>query len=152
MQTCSHHTSAARARDRLAARLLAHRLDVALASGVSPNARESLTVRAQKLIEPRVRATLGGQLRRLLRDAMSGRVSLGTKIRPRQSKVLAAADQLDALADRLLSRDAVDARGVAQVRLLLTDGTGPLYHSGATEDLRAVAAGALRHLHPTQRR
>jgi hypothetical protein len=147
MHTFSHHTSGARARDRLAALLLAHRLDVELASGVAPDARASLTLRAQRLIEPRVRATLSGQLRRLVRDAMSGRRSLGAQIRPCHSEVLVAADQLDALADRLLAQDAVEARGVAQARLLLGDGTGPLYHPGATEDLRTAAAGALRHLH-----
>jgi hypothetical protein len=62
--------------------------------------------------------------------------------------VLDAAGELDALGDRLLSPDPVAARGVAQVRVLLTDGTGPLYRRGATEDLRAAVTRALASLQP----
>ena len=87
------------------------------------------------------------QLEREL-DARRSRTSLGAQVRPRSSEVLAAADELDALADRLLAPDLVDARGVAQVRLPLRDGTGPLYYCGATEDLRSAASRVLRHLQP----
>jgi hypothetical protein len=62
--------------------------------------------------------------------------------------VLAAAQELDALADRLLSPDPVSAQGVAQARLLLTDGTGPLYRRGAAEDLRDALTRALACLDP----
>jgi hypothetical protein len=142
----------ARVRDRLAARWRAHRLDRELATGVAPHTRAGLSVRAQTLVEPPVRAVFGRQLQRVVRDARDGRVSLGARIRPRSSEVLAAADQLDALADRLLAPAPVDARGVAQVRLLLSDGAGPLYYRGATEDLRSAAGRALRYLYPEEQR
>jgi hypothetical protein len=50
------------------------------------------------------------------------------------------------LADRLAAPGPVDVRGVAEVQLLLTDGTGPLYFRGATEELRARVADAMRRL------
>jgi hypothetical protein len=46
----------------------------------------------------------------------------------------------------------VSATGVAQVRVLLTNGCGPLYHHRATEQLRTAAARALRDLDPDQGR
>jgi hypothetical protein len=42
----------------------------------------------------------------------------------------------------------VSADGVARVRLLLTDGCGPLYAHSASEKLRTVAAEALDGLEP----
>lgn len=138
----------ARARDRLAARLRAHRLDRELAGGAVPSTRGGLSVRAKTLVEPRVRAALADQLQRVVRDAKRGPVSLGIRVRPRRSEVLAAADLLEALADRLLAPSAVDARGVAQVQLLLSDGAGPLYYRGASDDVRSAASRALRRLHP----
>ena len=41
------------------------------------------------------------------------------------------------------------ARGIAQVRLLLTDGRSPLYFGGTTEDLRTAVSRALADLQPT---
>ena len=61
---------------------------------------------------------------------------------------LARACELEALADRLQAPDQVAAQGVAQARLLLTDGTGPLYRRGETDDLRAAVARALACLQP----
>ena len=53
---------------------------------------------------------------------------------------------MQVLADRLAAPGPVDVRGVAQAQLLLTDGTGPLYFPGATEELRARIANALSRL------
>ena len=142
----------ARVRDRLVARWRAHRLDRELADGVAPEAGAGLSVLARTLLEPPVRAALARQVRHIVRDASSGRVSLGSQVRPPRLAVLAAADELDALADRLLAPDPVDARGVAQVRVLLSDGAGPLYYRGATEDLRSAASRALYNLRPEHKR
>jgi hypothetical protein len=70
------------------------------------------------------------------------------KIRPRPRAVAAAAQEMDLLAARLLAPGPVSARGVAQVRLLLTDGCGPLYFDGSGVDLRAALARALADLEP----
>jgi hypothetical protein len=138
-------------RDRLMARLQAHALDRELARGVAPESCGALTLRARTLIGPSARATLACQLRRVVRDARGGHVWL-TRIAVRRPAVLDAADELDVLADRLAAPGPVDVRGVAQVQLLLTDGTGPLYFRGATEELRARVASALSRLEvPVQR-
>src|SRR6266568_3472745 len=62
--------------------------------------------------------------------------------------VVEAAPELARLASRLQAVGPVEAKGVAQVRVLLSDGTGPLYDGAAPEDLRAAALGALAALAP----
>jgi hypothetical protein len=57
----------ARLRERLAVRWTETRLDCELASGVAPDARASLALRAQALGEPRTRRALAVQLHRLER-------------------------------------------------------------------------------------
>jgi hypothetical protein len=52
-----------------------------------------------------------------------------------RAKILRSTETLEALADRLASTDPVDACGVAQVRLLLTDGSGPIYTLPTADDL-----------------
>ncbi len=61
-------------------------------------------------------------------------------------KVLASQETLWELADRLTSGEPVEARGVAQVRLLLIAGDGPLYHHPAADDLEPAAQAALAAL------
>lgn len=52
-----------------------------------------------------------------------------------RAKIRRSRETLEALADRLVSSDPVDACGVARVRLLLTDGSGPIYARPTTDDL-----------------
>jgi len=132
-------------RDRLVARLRAHALDRELARGVAPESGGALTLRARALIGPSARAALACQLRRVVSDARGGHLWL-TRVPVRRPEVLDAAHELDLLADRLAAPGPVDVRGVAQVQLLLADGTGPLYFRGATDDLRASVASALSRL------
>jgi hypothetical protein len=132
-------------RDRLMARLRAHALDHELARGVAPESCGALTLRARTLIGPSARATLARQLRRVVSDARGGHVWL-RRVAVRRPAILDAADELDVLADRLAAPGPVDVRGVAQAQLLLTDGTGPLYFPGATEELRARIANTLSRL------
>jgi hypothetical protein len=132
-------------RDRLMARLQAHALDRDLARGVAPESCGALTLRARTLIGPSARTALARQLRRVVSDARGGHVWL-SRVAVRRPAVLDAAEELDVLADRLAAPGPVDVRGVAQVQLLLTDGTGPLYFRGATEELRARVANALSRL------
>jgi hypothetical protein len=138
-------------RDRLMARLQAHALDRELARGVAPETCGALTLRARTLIGPSARAALARQLRRVVSDVRGGHVWL-SRVAVRRPAVLDAADELEVLADRLAAPGPVDVRGVAQVQLLLTDGTGPLYFPSETEELRARVANALGRLEvPDQR-
>jgi hypothetical protein len=138
----------ARWRDRVVARLRAGWLDRELAAGVAPETDAALALRAQRLIGPGPRRALGRQVERLVRDAHSVGHWVVAPIPPRRREVLDASDDLNALADRLLAPDPVAVRGVAQVRVLLSDGSGPLYFFGASERLRSAVRRALRSLEP----
>jgi hypothetical protein len=139
----------ARLRERLAARIRATRLDAELARGVAPEARAPLALRARALGEYRIRSALGRQIRRIVDDAR-GPHDLGrAQVPTRRDEVLAAALELDELAERLLTPGPVAAGGLAQVRLLLTDGASPLYFRGAPEGLRGAVDRALTALRPS---
>jgi hypothetical protein len=125
-----------RLRDRVACRLRAGALDRAIASGAS-SGDAVLALRAGELVRRCQREELASGLRRVLRAA--GRDPLVRR------EVLRGRAELARLASRLQAPGPVEARGVAQVRLLLTDGTGPLYNRG---DVRAAAERALAALAP----
>ena len=138
----------ARFRERLAARFGAIWLDHELARGVPPEARAALALRAQTLGETHARQALAQSLRQILDDARQGSQPRRGQIATLTADVLAAADQLERLIERLLEPRIVAARGLAQVRVLLIDGGGPLYFRGASQDLKAAAARAVAQLEP----
>jgi len=138
-------------RDRLVARLRAGALDRELARGVAPESCGPLELRARTLIGPAMRRTLARQLRRVVSDARGGH-AWTVHVPVSRPEVLDAADELDVLAERLAAPGPVDVRGVAQVQLLLSDGCGPLYFRGATDELRASVARALRRLEVLEQR
>jgi hypothetical protein len=148
MDTNLHVAPRPSLRDRIAARIEAARLDGELARGADPEERPALALRARRLLAPRTRATLGRHVEQMLDDALAGEGAVLTRIRPRRGAVIEAADGLDAVAQRLLEPRPVAARGVARVRLLLTDGCGPLYVPAAGETLRTAVAAALDGLEP----
>jgi hypothetical protein len=139
-----------RLRDRVAAHWLARRLDRALAEGVSPESSASLALRAQRLTEADRRWSIAGALRRIIREADEDRPRLGrmVPVRPNPGTVREASHELNELADTLADPGPVSAHGVAQAWLLITDGTGPLYHPGTGESLSVRAAQAARQLRP----
>ena len=134
-------------RDRVTARLRANRLDTELARGVAPT-HAALALRAQDLGERRTRERLGRSIRRILDDACTDRPPSIARVPTQRSEVLAAAWELDRIAESLLTPGPVAASGVAQVRLLLTNGAGPLYSRDAPGGLRAAATRALDALQP----
>ena len=138
----------ARFRERLASRLGATWLDVELARGVPPEARAALALRAQVLGEPRTRQALAQSLRHILDNARQGSPPRRGQIATLRADVLAAADQVEQLIERLLEPGILAARGLAQVRVILSDGGGPLYFRSASQDLKAAAVRALTHLEP----
>jgi hypothetical protein len=138
----------ARIRERLSARLCATWLDVELARGVPPEARAALALRAQTLGETRTRKALARSLRYVLDDARKGPGPRHRQVATLRADVLAAADQLECLIERLLEPRIVAARGCAHVRMLLVDGRGPFYFRGAGHDLGTAAANALAELEP----
>jgi hypothetical protein len=117
-------------------------LDRALAEGVSPDSSAGLSVRAHDLIGSRARVTLAQSIRRLLDDAAYPLRPMRFTIPICRSKVWRSRQTLQELAERLLSDEPLDARGLAQLRLLLSDGAGPLYGHPGADDL----APALEHV------
>jgi len=118
-------------RDRLKARLLARRLDWALANGADSEQSAALALRARRLTSLSRRRVIADALLRLLRNG---------------SVVDDGRDQLAGLASALAQPGPVDPRGAARAWLLVTDGTGPLHARG---NLRGYAASAKRYLEPT---
>jgi hypothetical protein len=135
-----------RLRDRMAARWRAGSLDRKLAGGDAPDSQPALALRAQTLIGPSMRTALARQVQRVVREARERRARGRARIPTHEDEVLAAADDLDVLARRLGDAGPVSARGVADVRVLLTDGSGPLYDRGARVKLRTAVTRALEHL------
>jgi hypothetical protein len=143
-----HHTQApadafvaqpVRLRDRLATRLRARRLDRSLARGDDPESGAALALRAATLTGLRRRRALATTLERIASAAAD------TRLRPRLPAAVAALEpELRALARRLAQPGPVAARGVAEVALLLTDGSSPLH--ACHGDLRAAVERATRHL------
>jgi hypothetical protein len=118
-------------RDRVAARLLARRLDWALANGADSEQNAALALRARRLTSLPRRRLIANALRRLLN---AGRVSDEGRI------------QVAQLAQALAEPGPIDPRGAARAWLLVTDGTGPLHSRGS---VRSYAASATRYLRLT---
>jgi hypothetical protein len=134
-------------RERVTARLRANGLDTELARGAAPT-RAALALRAQDLGELRIRDRLGRSVRQILDDARTDGPRSIARVPTQRSEVLAAAWELNRIAETLLTPGPVAASGVAQVRLLLTNGAGPLYSRDAPGRLRAAATCALDALQP----
>jgi hypothetical protein len=112
--------------DRLLVRARASALDRELAAGASPESSAALAVHAGRLCEPAQRRVLARSLHRIVvaADAPAGRRLKAPVSRPAVQRARA---ELAAVAGRLTADGPVDVRGVARVRHLLADGTGPLY-------------------------
>jgi hypothetical protein len=131
--------------DRLSARVRASALDHELAAGASPESTVPLAVHAGRLCEPAQRRLLARSLTRIVAASDApGRSRLQAPV-CRQA-VHAARPELAALAGRLSASGPVAVRGVARVRTLLADGTGPLYRPAPPERLRRELADVLAAL------
>src|SRR6185312_8162272 len=102
----------------------------------SPDSSAALSLRARALIGTTARAGLAGSVRRLIKEAEHPTGPLTFRVPICRAKILRSRETLEALADRLVSTDPVDACGVARVRLLLTDGSGPIYARPTADDLQ----------------
>jgi hypothetical protein len=132
---------------RLAARLRGFSLDERLIAGENPSGSQLLSAHAARLTSPRSREAIAAGLAALMRAAeQPARMS---RVNPDRSAVLANRQALEDIAQRLESRAAVYAPGVARLDRLLTDSAGPAFTGGvkalADELTRAGAelAGAV---------
>jgi hypothetical protein len=132
-------------RDRLMARVRASALDEQLAAGVSPEQSVPLALHAARLCQHTHRRVLARSLTRLVAAAD---VPAGSRLKTPvcRGAVQQARAELAAVAGRLTASGPVEVRGVARVRTLLADGTGPLYQPAPAGQLRHELAGVLSAL------
>lgn len=132
-----------RAWDRWRARWHALTLDAQLAAGEPVDTDRLRAVRAGMLVGPQTRDELATGWSNLV-AGRGGRRSVPVQRR----RVVAATEEIEQLISALRVAQPVAARGVAIASLLLTDGTGPLYHLPSTVDLPAAVSAAVRHMDP----
>jgi hypothetical protein len=100
------------------------------------------------LISAKNRRKLSDEILELLHKAQRPRSVLDPTVPLCRRKVLNVRELFEELADRLQDGNPVAARGVAAVRLLLRDGTGPLYGHPGADDLRSPLEAAIAALEP----
>lgn len=115
------HASMARA----PAKLFASQFDRQLANGVIPAPDSALAVHAIRLVSPAQRRALADTMGKLIVWACAARLS--ALITVDWTDVSCAADLIDRIRVRLYDVHPVKARGVAGLRLLLSNAAEPLY-------------------------
>ena len=132
-------------RARLLARLRAGSLDRELLAGADPAGSPQLAARALALTSPRSRATLVAGLERWLSPARGATSRL--RVLPRRDLAVAGEAEVRAIVTELRGSTRLYAQGLAQLRALITDGTGPAYVgerdvlAGLLAEARAAIAG-----------
>jgi hypothetical protein len=114
---------------RVIARLRADKFDHQLAVGVPAPAGSALAVHQERLTSTTEREAVARSLRQAVRDADSGAV-FSSRIPVHPRNIAAAEGLIDAITLRLHSPAPVNARGMARLRRVLADGSGPLYWYG----------------------
>jgi hypothetical protein len=110
---------------RIAARVRSHVLDRALIEGADPTVSAQLAAHAARITTGASRSELAEFLERLARSEHEPRTF--ARVRPHRDAVRANATELHALAALLRGPSPVYPRGVALLRALVSDGTGPAY-------------------------
>jgi hypothetical protein len=130
---------------RVTARLRAYHLDRQLAVGVPAPAGSALAVHQARLTSAAEREAIARTLRQALYDVRAGGAPLSPRIPVHPINVAAAGDLIDTITLRLHSPRPVSARGMARLRVVLSDGCGPMYQCGRG-DLSGRLGAALAEL------
>ena len=130
---------------RLAALLQAGRLDRMLAVGVPAPEGTALAAHETRLTSVAEREAIARSLRQVVHDANNGGTPLCSRVPVHQANITAAEDVIDRITLRLHSPRPVNARGMARLRLLLSNGDGPVYQFGRG-DLEGRLGAALAAL------
>jgi len=114
---------------RLIARLCAEKFDHQLAVGVPAAVGSALAAHQARVTSTYEREAIARSLRRAVNDADSGAV-FSSRIPVHPRNIAAAKELIDTITLRLHSPQPVNARGMARLRRVLSDGGGPLYWYG----------------------
>jgi hypothetical protein len=123
---------------QLVARLRASRLDRALVAGADPLTSPALAAHAERLQGHRAREAAAAAIYQTLKDASVAMPPFSHRVPVAREAVRRNRPELLELAAELRQAGRVSARGVAATRLLIEDGTGPLYGEGEHGALRAA--------------
>ena len=138
--------------DGLLARLFGASLDASLAAGRPPESSRLLTARARDIVSLRRRRSMAGSWGHVLRVAQraprTGSPAPAGAVPVCADRVVAAEPVIRDLMNRLAAPLPVPARGVAMARVLLTDGTSPVYNRRAGIALSDAVAAAATQLDP----
>jgi hypothetical protein len=141
--------------DGVLARVFGASLDAELAAGRPPESSRLLAARARDIVSLRRRRSIANSWEHVLRVARRTQRVRRTGSHTTAAAAPVCADQLVAaepairdLMNRLSAPLPVPARGVAMARVLLTDGTSPVYNSHACLDLGETVAAAAAQLDP----
>ena len=126
-------------------------LDRRLAAGASPRGGPVLALRAQTLTARRSRERVADGLARAIHDARAGTPGFSAAVRPHREELLAASIVIGTLERRLRAAEPVSARGVALLRVLLSDGASSLYRPCARGALGSELRAAAAALEPDRR-
>jgi hypothetical protein len=130
---------------RLMARLKAYKFDRQLAVGVPAPAGSALAVHQARLVSVAEREAIARALRHAVHDARVGIEPFSPRIPVHANNILAAEDLIDTITLLLHSPRPVSARGMARLRVTLSDGSGPMYRAGHG-DLNGRLGAALAEL------
>src|ERR1700741_3235351 len=115
---------------RVTAWLRAYQFDRQLAVVVPAPAGSALAVHEARLTSVAERESIASALRLAVRDVRAGGTPLSARIPVHLNNVAAAEDLIDTITLRLHSPRPVSARGMARLRVVLSDGCGPMYRFG----------------------
>ena len=121
-------------------------LDRRLAHGTDPSATQEMACRAGVLHRGRVRHALADGLEHVVLEAEHPDHRFSAAVPVARDEVLAARDELLRVAGLLRAEPPGGVRGIAEVSLLLTDGSGPLFAEHPPGTLREAAFRAAFHL------
>ncbi|MGY4709325.1 hypothetical protein ACXDF8_07175 [Mycolicibacterium sp. CBM1] len=128
---------------RWRAKMFAGRLDRDVEAGIVPMAGTPLAVHMTRLTSVEEREALARSLRQALFDRDRTGPGLPPRIPAHPERLARCRDVVDDITLLLHSPRPVRARGVARLRMLLSDGTGPLYRQdrgSLAAELRGVLA------------
>ena len=128
---------------RIVAWLRAGHYDRRLSFGATVHAGTPLAIHAERLTAIREREGLARAFRRCVKDAHSDLPFRSGRIEVNAPNIVAAEDIIDSITLRLHSPRPVAARDMARLRIVLADGSGPLYRYGRGDlEVRLTAAFA----------
>lgn len=128
---------------RLRARLTASRLDREVEAGAVVVPGTPLAAHVARLTSARQRRKLANGLTHAVDAAARARPGVNRPFPIHSDKVAACSPEIEHITELLRSQRPVNPRGIARLRMLLADGTGPLYDGGSgslAAQLRAALA------------